>query len=272
MNAHFNPPTRRDDSQPSEQDYAFFRRLPFLQLRAPFYGEKLETVCEPAPQVEAVAAEVIVQKAAPQKLGLTTAQINNVAEPYLAPMPVKKCELGPERVNITELLDISISQKVRLGQMEIEIVCGPEKSIAYRTRRQSKTISVKRGEVLSKKMMAIKGLPAASARLIYDFHQELRSLYLKSLEACARDFLLTNEYLESLKDGEYIKVSTKNGRFIFKVLGDKREKRLEFTLALRGELGIPRGVSIRLRSFQTGQTAGLPGQEMLLQFFQNNFA
>jgi hypothetical protein len=263
MNAHSVSEFDSRDCTPTEEDYDRFRGLSFLHNRAPLFGEK------PEQPLLVAAAQPPAQPVVPQfPPATTTAKANNIAQPYLLTPPVVVRHPQARSVTIMELLQMEVSGKVRLGDIDMEVRVHPSGPLIYNVCFEGKRFYITRFEICTKDNPSTKRLKADCVPAYLKLHKDLRKRFIDVVAQKANLFQANPGYLEALSAGEYVIIKGQHGTMFFVVTGQKREKYLQYLTAVGGGLRIAPESSVKIRRIPNGPPTGTSDDDKLLTFLQ----
>lgn len=272
MNAHSVIVRTPRDCIPTQEDYDRFRSIAFLHNSAPLFGDQVQehppkkALNSPTRQVPAPIRDV------PPSQPMTTARANNVAQPYLSTPsvvirdPVVK-KLATRSVTIMELLEIDSPQKVMIGKTELFV----EMSLRGPVYKLSKGgFFVSKFEICCLNIPNARRIQAKDLQIFVNLHRDLRNLFLSEIQAKAWQLELSETFLDALLSGDFVKVGRGRKQSLFKITGEKRERRIEYITCLRScPLRIKFGTSIKLRRLKSGSPVGIPDEDTLLEYLQD---
>lgn len=269
MNAHSVVARDSQDCTPTKVDYDRFFRMTFLHAKAPLFGASDEVCHEP---VSVVAPTTQPQRTPPPAEVMTTAKANNIAQPYLPTPPVVVAKKPAARiVSIAELMEIEQPERVVVAGREIQVEINPHKGPVFKV-TSGAHFYVSRFEVCCLISPPTGRLSKETVTAFVSLHRDLRDKFLNHITQNARPFLPSATFLESLVAGQYVKAHRGRKSALFKVTGEKREKRLEYVTSSRSGLRVKFGTSIKIRRLQNGEPIGSPEEDKLLAYFQELYA
>jgi hypothetical protein len=285
VNAHSNIKKNMWENTPTREDYKFFYSLPFLQHRAPLYGEKPETATDKVKSCCKETKKQIVSIApdAPDP-NMTTAKSHNTIVPFLRTPPVVvKSKVvvrapQPRTVTILELFDIETPEIVLLGETLIQVKEHPTNGITYAQigdETKGHAVFVSRFEVRGFSKISASGMPAHLAPEKIALHQKLRSRFIGAITSIAKPFKADVAYLSDIPTDSYVSVQTRRGTAIFLVIGARREKRMSYITSTKQALGVRFKTSVKIRRIPAAlhQQAELPPEEeKLLEIIREAYA
>jgi hypothetical protein len=170
-----------------------------------------------------------------------------------------------------ELLAIEVPEKVRIGNLEIQVVINPQKGPVFKT-SSGQRFYVSQFEVRCLTNPPTRRFSKETLAPFVSLHRDLRGRFIDQLTRSAIPFQASAAFLDSLVAGQYVKVSRGRKSTFFMVTGDKREKRLEYVTALRSGPRVRFGTSIKIRRIQNGAPTGSSDEDNLLEYFQRLYA